>query len=72
MSWQAINKLLARAMIDPLFAKRLLDNPLQTLQEAGFELTAEEQQIFCNAHTRDIPELSQLLLTQVKREEPER
>lgn len=72
MSWQAINKLLARAMIDPRFAGRLLDNPLQTLQEAGFELTAEERQIFCNARARDISELSQLLLAQVKRGEPER
>ena len=70
MSWQAINKLLARAMIDPRFADKLLANPLQTLQEAGFELTLEEQHIFCEAHARDLSELSQLLLAQLGHEEP--
>lgn len=69
MSRQAINKLLARAMIDTRFANQLLANPLQTLQEAGFELTREEQLIFRDAAARDVAELSQILLAQLKPEE---
>ncbi|MEO7021512.1 MAG: Os1348 family NHLP clan protein [Ktedonobacteraceae bacterium] len=69
MSRQAINKLLARAMIDSQFADKLLAKPLQTLQESGFELTLEEQQVFREAYVRDMCELSQLLLAQLAYEE---
>lgn len=65
MSWEAINKILTRAMIDLQFAQRLLANPLQTAREAGFELAPEEQNIFYNAKASDISELSEIILTQL-------
>jgi hypothetical protein len=71
MSWEAINKIFTRAMIDTQFAQRLLVDPLQTVNDAGFELSPEEQKIFCNAKADDVSDLSQVILTQLGYEEPE-
>ncbi|HET8842794.1 MAG TPA: Os1348 family NHLP clan protein [Ktedonobacteraceae bacterium] len=65
MSWQTLNNILTRAMIDPLFANKLLSNPLEAVHEFGFEITPREQQILNTAQAKDISELSQLLLTQL-------
>jgi hypothetical protein len=70
MSWEAINKIFTRAMIDRQFAQKLLINPLQTVHNAGFELTSEEEQIFHVARASDISELSKIVLTQLGREDP--
>lgn len=67
MSWQTLNNILTRAMIDPLFANRLLANPIEAVREFGFEITLEEQQILSVAHAKDIPELSQLLLAHLRK-----
>ncbi|HEU5380183.1 MAG TPA: Os1348 family NHLP clan protein [Ktedonobacteraceae bacterium] len=69
MSWKTLNKILGRAMIDDKFARRLLANPLRTAQEAGFDLSLEEQIIFQSIKARDIAEFSQILLDQLKTEE---
>lgn len=65
MSWQTLNNILTRAMIDPLFANKLLSNPLEAVHEFGFEITPKEQHILNTAQAKDISELSQLLLTQL-------
>ena len=65
MSWQTINLILTRAMVDPQFANKLLADPLQATHEAGFEITLKEQHILSNANARDISELSRFLLTQL-------
>ncbi len=69
MSWQTMNKILLRAMIDPLFAEKLLDDPIRTVQESGFDITLEEQQILSSTKVSDVSELSRLLLTQLQQEE---
>lgn len=69
MSWEAINKLLTRALIDAQFAHKLLVDPLQAIDEAGFDLTQQERQIFCTEKASDLAELSQLLLTRLGRKE---
>lgn len=66
MSKKAINRLLGRALLDDHFAEKLLANPLRTAQEAGYDLTLEEQAILQNARAKDVAELSQILLTQLK------
>jgi hypothetical protein len=62
MSWQTINKILSRAVVDTQFASRLLADPLAAVQEFGFDLTIEEQNVLCKVNARDISELSQILL----------
>lgn len=62
MSWQAINNLLTRAVLDPHFAHTLLTDPVEAIHESGLDLTGEEKQILCKAKARDIAELSQILL----------
>jgi len=69
MSWEAINKLLTRALIDAQLAHKLLVDPLRAIDESGLELTQQERQIFCAEKASDIAELSQLLLTRLGREE---
>lgn len=70
MSREAINKLFIRAMIDPPFAQRLLDNPLQTALNAGFELTMKERDIFAHTQANTISELSEKILMQTGYENP--
>ena len=69
MSWQTLNSILTRAMIDPLFANKLLSNPLEAVHEFGFEITPKEQQILNAVQVKDISELSQLLLNQLEHTE---
>ncbi len=69
MSWQTINQLLIRATIDACFAKKLLADPLCEVSEVELQITPYEHHVICNAKVKDISELSQLLLTQLDREE---
>lgn len=69
MSRKTINNLLGQAMIDDRFASKLLADPLQAALQGGFELTVEEQAILHSIKARDIAELSQILLEQLKDEE---
>lgn len=62
MSWQAINKILGLAMIDSIFARRLLKEPQEALNAYGIQLTPEELTILCACHAQTIPELSQQLV----------
>jgi hypothetical protein len=62
MSWKTINTILGLAMVDTQFASRLLADPLAAIQEFGFDLTLEEQNVLCQVNTNDISELSQVLL----------
>jgi hypothetical protein len=71
MSWQTMNKILTRAMVDPLFVSKLLVDPLKTVHQYGFEITQEEERILHGAKVKDISELSQLLLEQLKHESEE-
>lgn len=71
MSWEAINKIFTRAMIDTQFAQSLLADPLQAVNDAGFELTADEQSIFFGAKANDVSELSAIILTRLGHEDPE-
>lgn len=69
MSWQEINRILTRAMIDGQFAGKLLADPIRAIGDAGFDLTAEEQQVLREAKAKDIVELSQIILRQIEHEE---
>lgn len=69
MSWQEINRILTRAMIDAQFAGKLLADPIRAISEAGFDLTVEELQILREAKAKDIVELSQIILRQIERGE---
>ncbi|HEY1351802.1 MAG TPA: Os1348 family NHLP clan protein [Ktedonobacteraceae bacterium] len=62
MSWQTINNILTRAVLDAQFAHTLLTDPLEAILESGLDLTWEERQVLCEAKARDIAELSQILL----------
>jgi hypothetical protein len=69
MSWQTLNNILTRAVLDPQFAYTLLTDPLEAIHESGLDLTVEERQILCKAQARDIAELSQILLASFGDEE---
>jgi uncharacterized protein with von Willebrand factor type A (vWA) domain len=66
MSWQAINDILGKALLDQRFAKMLLADPLHAVQEGGFNLTPEELDFFLQVHVENITDLSKILLTQFK------
>ena len=65
MSWEVVNQIVARALIDTRFAQNVLTDAPQAIKDAGFELTLEEQQVFQDIKARDIPELAQILLKQL-------
>ena len=69
MSWQAINDMLGRAVIDEHFATLLLADPLSAAQEGGFDLTQKELEVLRRVKSRDIVELSQFLLIEFKKDE---
>jgi len=46
MSWRTINQILGLASIDPTFRQYLQQDPLVATEAAGFELTAEEREVF--------------------------
>ncbi|WP_126582078.1 hypothetical protein [Tengunoibacter tsumagoiensis] len=62
MSWKIINEIMGLATLDDQFARKLLVEPLQAIQEHGFQLTDEEKKIFEHSQAQDIYELSQILL----------
>lgn len=62
MSWQIINRVLGLAMIDRVFAKRLLQEPREALYAYGITLPSEELAILCGCQAQTIPELSQQLV----------
>ena len=66
MSWQAINDMLGRAMIDERFARLLLTDPPLAAREGGFNLTPEESEVLQRVKINDIAELSQVLLTELR------
>ena len=70
MSWQTINKILGLTTVDPEFARRLLANPLVAVQEVGFDLTPEEQQVLGTVRVNDIAELSRILVERFADEQP--
>lgn len=62
MSWQTINRVLGLAMIDRVFAKRLLQEPQEALHAYGIDLPPEELAILCGCQAQTIPELSRQLV----------
>jgi len=64
MSWQAINDILGKALLDQRFAKMLLTDPAHAVREGGFDLTAEELDVFLKIKAENIVDLSANLLTQ--------
>ncbi|HJT55085.1 MAG TPA: Os1348 family NHLP clan protein [Ktedonobacteraceae bacterium] len=70
MSWQTLNRVVGLAMVDATFAQRLLANPLSVIQESGFELTQEEQDVLRQVKANDISELCQILIERFAEETP--
>ncbi len=66
MSWQAINDILGKALLDQRFAKMLLLDPARAVREGGFDLTAEELDVLLKIKAENIIDLSTNLLTQFK------
>ncbi len=66
MSWQAINDILGRALLDQHFASTLLTDPLSAVREGGFDLTSEELDVLLNVKAENIIALSNMLLIQFK------
>lgn len=62
MSWHTINRVLGLAMIDRVFAERLLDEPQEALYAYGITLPPEELAILCGCRAQTIPELSRQLV----------
>ncbi|EFH88900.1 Os1348 family NHLP clan protein [Ktedonobacter racemifer] len=62
MSWKTINQILGLATADQEFWKALQTNPLATIHSQGFELTAEEQEVFKNMEAETISEFCRYLL----------
>ncbi len=62
MSWKAVNEILGLASVDQDFYQGLQTNPLAAVQERGFVLTPEEQEVFRSIVFSNLQELSQLLL----------
>ncbi|GCE15610.1 Os1348 family NHLP clan protein [Tengunoibacter tsumagoiensis] len=56
MSWEILNRILGQASIDPLFRQAIQQNPLQTLQNEGLELTPDEQRFFIDIAPLPFPE----------------
>lgn len=62
MSWQTINKVLGLAMIDEVFARKLLKDPREALSTYAVRLPADEMEILCGCHAKNLPDLSQQLV----------
>jgi len=62
MSWQTINRILGLAMIDEVFADRLLKEPREALNAYGIRLPPRELAILCECQAQTIPELGRQLV----------
>jgi hypothetical protein len=62
MSWQTINKVLGLAMIDEIFAHKLLKEPRETLSFYDIQLSPDELEILCECQAKTLHELSQYLI----------
>ncbi len=62
MSLEVINKVLGLAAVDHQFAQELLQQPVVAIQERGFQLTREEQDLLQSSKARNLQELSIYLL----------
>jgi hypothetical protein len=65
VSWKIINRILGLATADCEFWEAFQKDPLATVQERGFELTAEEQEAFKRANVQTLAEFCQDLLSQL-------
>jgi hypothetical protein len=72
MSWKMINQILGLALADSEFWQELQHDPLAAVQKQGFELTAEEKEVFCKASTADLTLFSQYLLARLDPPETKR
>lgn len=66
MSWQAINDILGKALLDQRFAEMLLMNPVRAVREGDFDLTAEELDVLLKIKAESIVDLSAKLLIQLE------
>ena len=62
MSWKVLNEIIGLASIDAEFCKKLLAHPVEAIEEAGYQLTAQEREVLQNIHAIDIYEFSKKLL----------
>lgn len=72
MSWTIINRILGLATIDQDFAQKLLTDPLPTIQDAGFQLTNREREVFSEISVSTLNELSQQLIQKLSRDDVDR
>jgi len=54
---EELNKLVEKALTEPDYLQRLLQNPAEAAQEAGVELTAEELEQIKPLHLQDVNQL---------------
>ena len=62
MSWKTINEILGFAVTDDEFAQELLANPVDAVKKRGYQLTAEELEVFRLSTSDTLPVFSQRVL----------
>lgn len=62
MSWKTINEILGLASVDSEFCRKLLRNPLDTVQAKGFLLTEQEREVLSEISVNSLHEFSQEIL----------
>lgn len=62
MSWKTINEILGLAIADADFYDELRRDPLQAIQQQGFQLLEEEKQAFARLQVDDLSTLSRQLM----------
>lgn len=72
MSWTIINRILGLATIDQDFAQQLLTDPLPAIQDAGFQLTNREREVFSEISVSTLNELSQQLIQKLGHDDVDR
>jgi len=65
MSWKILNEILGIASIDHEFGQKLLEHPIQAINEKGFPLTSEEREILSTIKAQDIYDFSAELLARL-------
>ena len=70
MSWQTINKVLGLAMIDKVFAERLLREPREALNLYSIQVSPYELEILCKRQFQTLEELCEQLVKDLGPDSP--
>ncbi len=62
MSRQAINKVLGLALVDEMFASKLLEDPCEALRVYDLQLPQRDLEVICTCRAQTLYELSQQLI----------